>query len=78
MSVTVRFDDCEKLGGPNPLAHNFRVVAQCTSIDFRPAAIRPGFHRPIVGRVARFAMVTWGSRKYIGSSGGNLKFRFGS
>jgi hypothetical protein len=57
VSITVCFDDGEELGRPDPFAHYFRVVAQCASIDFRPAAIRAGFHRPIVRRVAGFAMV---------------------
>jgi hypothetical protein len=48
-------------------------VAQCASIDFRPAAIT-FFHFD----EALLGIVICGSLKYIGSSGGNLKLRFGS
>src|SRR5262249_46314707 len=73
MPVAVRLDHSKHLGRPNPLSHDLRVVAQRAALDLGPTSVFL-FHFD----EAAFGIVTCGSRKYIGSSGGKEKPCFGS
>src|SRR5215216_5629562 len=68
MAVGVRFHHSQYFGGTDPITYDLCIVAQCASIDFSPTAIGL-FHvsDPV------FGVVMCGSRKYIGSSGGEKK-----
>src|SRR6516225_5026919 len=69
VAVSVRLHHREHFRRADPLAHDLGVVTQRTSIDLSPAAI-------ILRHL--FGIVMWGSRKYIGSSGGCANSRFES
>ena len=53
MTVSIRFDHGEHLGGTDPLPHNFCILPQCVAVDFSPTT--KGF--------LHFGMVMCGSRK---------------
>src|ERR1700736_3773062 len=71
--VRVRFDDSEKLGRSNSIAHNLGVMPQRASIDLSPTSISR-----VHVLAVDLGIVICGSRRYIGSSGGKANRRFGS
>src|SRR3981081_4399054 len=70
VSVSIRFDDSEKLGRSNSITHNLCVMSQRTSVDLNPTSISL-----VHVLVVDLGIVICGSRRYIGSPGGKAKTR---
>src|SRR5205814_5274862 len=72
VSVSICFNNGEKLGRSNMLAHHSCVVPQTALINHSPASMSFCRHEAILWD---FGSVMCGSCKSIGSSGGNLPLR---